>query len=76
MNIADLVIHVHPELDVEARKSLERKLTGHAGIDCAEFNHHATPHALLVKYDPDAIDGIAILQIVRQVDPQAAMAGL
>jgi hypothetical protein len=30
----------------------------------------------LVKYDPDAVEGMEILQMVRKVDPEAMMVGL
>lgn len=76
MNTADLVIHVPQELDTKARKDLEKKLIGHIGVDCAEFNHHAHPHSLVVKYDPDAVEGMEILQMVRTIDPAASMVGL
>jgi hypothetical protein len=76
MNVADMLIHVHPELDVPARSNLERRLASCSGIDCAEFNHHAHPHALIVKYDPDTVDGMKILGMVRNVDPVATIVGL
>jgi hypothetical protein len=76
MNVADMLIHVHPELDVPARSNLERSLASCSGIDCAEFNHHAHPHALIVKYDPEAVDGMKILGMVRHVDPVATIVGL
>lgn len=76
MNTADLIIHVHQELDATARKDLERKLAGHIGVDCAEFDHHPHPHSLVVKYDPDAVQGMELLQMVRKLDPDATMVGL
>jgi len=76
MNTADMLIHVHPELDEPARKELERNLMGHIGIDCAEFDHNPHPHSLLVKYDPDAVEGMEILQMVRKLDPVAMMVGM
>ncbi len=76
MNTADMMIHVHPELDAQERTSLEKKVMGRIGVDCAEFSHHEHPHALLVKYDPDAVEGMEILQMVRKVDPAASMVGL
>ncbi|MBI4808698.1 MAG: hypothetical protein HY799_07120 [Nitrosomonadales bacterium] len=76
MNIADMMIHVHPELDIEARTGLERDLMGRVGVDCAEFTHNEHPHALMVKYDPDAVEGMEILQMVRKLDPVASMVGL
>lgn len=76
MNAADMLIHVHPELDTKARSNLERRLMGCVGVDCAEFDHHAHPHSMVVKYDPDQIQGIQILDIVRTVDPVATRVGL
>ena len=76
MNTADMVIHVHPELDAHARTDLERKLMGHIGVDCAEFDHHPHPHSLVVKYDPDTVQGLELLQVVRKLDPAATMVGL
>lgn len=76
MNVADMLIHVHPELDVLARTNLERRLMECMGVDCAEFNHHAHPHTLIVKYDPDTVEGMEILDMVRNYDPVATRVGL
>ena len=46
------------------------------GVDYAEFDHHAHPHSLIVKYDPDEIQGMQILDIVRTLDPVATRVGL
>ena len=76
MNKADMLIYIHPELNAQKRAQLERALEGRVGVDCAEFDHHTHHHALIVKYDPDAVKGIQILDIVRRTDPVAAMVGL
>lgn len=76
MNTADLMIHVQPELDMQDRAMLERELLGRMGVDCAEFNDSPHPYALMVKYDPDAVEGMELLQMVRRVDPAAFMVGL
>ena len=76
MNTADMMIHVHPELDAQARTDLERKLSGRIGVDCAEFIRQPHPHSLMVRYDPDAVKGIELLEVVRKLDPVATMAGL
>lgn len=76
MNTADMLIHVHPEFDADARTSLERKIMGCVGVDCAEFVHQPHPHTLVVKYDPDAVQGVKILDMVREIDPQATRVGL
>ncbi len=76
MNTADMLIFVHPEFDVETRARLEKKVEGCVGVDCAEFEHKPHPHALIVKYDPDAIRGAEILDVVRSMDPDATRVGL
>ncbi len=76
MNTADMLIYVHPELDAQQREDLAKTLEGRIGVDCAEFERHAHPHALMVKYDPDAVQGMQILDMVRKTDPKATMVGL
>ena len=76
MNTADMLIHVHPELGMRERTELERNLEGHIGIDCAQFSHRPHSHALVVKYDPDTLKSMEILQMVRGIDPIAMMVGL
>jgi len=73
MNTADMIIHVHPELDANTRADLTKNVEGHVGVDCAEFDHHTHPHALIVKYDPDAVQSMQILEMVRKVDPVASI---
>lgn len=76
MSTADMLVHVHPDLDAHARSNLEKRVMGCVGVDCAEFDHHEHPHSLVVKYDPDEIQGMQILDIVRTVDPVATRVGL
>lgn len=76
MNIVDMMIHIHPELDENTRANLTRKLEAHVGVDCAEFDQHPHPHALIVKYDPDAVQSKQILAMVRKIDSLATMVGM
>jgi hypothetical protein len=76
MNTADMLIYVHPELDAESRTVLEKIVEGRVGVDCAQFDSHTHHHAMMVRYDPDAIEGIQILNMVRTTDPAAAIVGL
>ena len=76
MNLADMVIHVHPELNSEVRSELARALESRIGVDCAEFSHHTHPHALVVRYDADRLNGREILETVQLTDPDATMAKL
>jgi hypothetical protein len=76
MNMADMLIYVHPELEMQERMALARTVEGQIGVDCAEFDHHMHPHALMVRYDPDEVRGIQILDMVRKTDPLASIVGL
>lgn len=76
MNKADMLIYIHPELDVQKRTDLEKMVECRAGVDCAEFDTHSHYHAMMVRYDPDAIQGMEILETVRSTDPVATIVGL
>jgi hypothetical protein len=76
MNTADMLIYVHPKLDAQDRMALERIVEGNLGVDCAQFDSHTHHHAMMVKYDPDAIQGMQILNMVRITDPAATIVGL
>lgn len=73
---ADMLIHVHPDLDAQARVNLERRIMECCGVDCAEFVHQPHPHSIIVKYDPEEIEGMQILNLVRAIDPVATRVGL
>jgi len=75
MNIADILIHVHPTLSAEQRVKIEQVLSGSKGVVSAHFSH-AHPHELLVAYDPDTAQAAQLLQIVREWDTAATMVGL
>ncbi|MBU1426838.1 MAG: hypothetical protein KKH12_09175 [Gammaproteobacteria bacterium] len=73
MHTADMMIYVHPQLDETMRIDLERDLMGRFGVDSAEFEQREHPHSLKVKYDPDAVRDVDILQMVRRLDPRASV---
>ncbi len=76
MNKADMLIYIHPELSAQSRADLSKRVEGRVGVDCAEFDQHTNSHALMVRYDPDTVQGMQILDMVRKVDPVAAIVGL
>jgi hypothetical protein len=76
MNTADMLIYVHSELDAQRRNALEKIVEGRIGVDCAQFDSHSHHHAMMVRYDPDAIQGMQILDVVRNTDPAASIVGL
>ncbi len=76
MNKADMLIYIHPGLNAQKRVELERLVEGRPGVDCAEFDTHSHNHAMMVRYDPDEIEGMQILEAVRRTDPIATIVGL
>lgn len=75
MNIADIMIHVHPDLSAEQRAKIEDAVGACKGVVSVHFSpQHA--HEMTVAYDPEAINSQTILELVRQWDAAATMAGL
>ena len=75
MDIVDILIHVHPDLQVEQRVKLEEALSSSEGVVSAHFSPEQ-PHELTVAYDPEVINSETILEKTRQWDKEAVMAGL
>jgi hypothetical protein len=75
MDFADILIHVHPTLSAEQRAKIEEALGGSKGVVSAHFSPTHT-HMLTVAYDPEAAHAGQLLQIVREWDAAATMAGL
>lgn len=76
MKTVDILIHVHPELSTEARAKVEQEVSACNGVISANFDHHKHPHALIVIYNPDAIQTKQMLDVVKRHDPAATMVGL
>lgn len=74
MDIADIMIHVHP-MNTEQRSKIEAALSESTGVISAHFSP-AHPHTLTVAYDPEAAHAGQLLQIVRAWDLTADMVGL
>ena len=75
MDIADILIHVHPELSSGQRGEIEQAVGDHEGVVSVHFSP-GHPHALTVAYNPAAISSTEILELVRRWDPAATMAGI
>ncbi len=75
MDIADILIHVHPTLSAEQRTKIEEALSGSKGVVSAHFSPTHS-HMLTVAYDPEASNAGQLLQTVREWDAAATMAGL
>ncbi len=75
MDIADILIHVHPDLVDEQRAEVEKALGSSDGVVSVHFSPQHS-HELTVAYNPEAINSETILEQVRQWDREAVMAGL
>lgn len=75
MDIADIMIHVHPDLSAEQRANLEEAVAAGDGVVSVHFSpQHA--HEMTVAYDPKVTHSQTILERVRPWDAAATMAGL
>jgi len=75
MTNADILIHIHQELGEQARISLETRMMRNKGVVSADFAHCSHPHSMVVAYDPEKVQGMWLLNIVRTVDPIATRVG-
>jgi len=75
MDIADILIHVHPELSADQRMKIEDEIGTQKGVLSVHFSAKHV-HELTVAYDPQAITSQRILELVRAWDKAATMVGL
>lgn len=75
MDIADVVVYVHPDLSAKQRAGIEEEFGRFDGIISVHFSP-GHPHELTVAYDPRTTDSQHILKRVRQWDKSATLVGL
>lgn len=75
MDIADIMIHVHPELSQDQRNNIEALVSEDEGVVSVHFSPQH-PQELTVAYDPAVISAEQVLGQVRRWDEAAVMAGL
>ncbi len=75
MDIVDILIHIHPDLQPETRFRVEEALRSREGVVSVHFSPGHV-HELTVAYDPDVINSETILGQIRQWDAAATMVGL
>lgn len=75
MDIADFLIHVHPDLSGDERTKLEDGVGGLEGVVSVHFSpeHH---HLMVVAYDPELTDSARILEYVGARGVEATKIGL
>jgi len=74
MDIADILVHVHPDLSKEQRVQIEEIVAAQEGVVSVHFSAEHI-HEMTVAYDPQKISSIVILEQVRLWDKEAVMAG-
>jgi len=76
INIADIVVHLHPESSCDDKEKIERELRAQDGVVSVHFSEEDHPHALVVAYNPEAVNAQTLLAEIRKCDQKAVMAGL
>lgn len=75
MDIADILIHVHPDLPADARGGLEEGLRNFEGVISVHFNQQHD-HLLVVAYNPELISSAQVLEHVGERGVEASKIGL
>jgi hypothetical protein len=74
MGMADIVIHVHPDLSADERSKLEEGRREYDGVVSIHFNPER-PHLLTAVYDPDVTSSAEILVHIGERGVEAAKIG-
>ena len=75
MATANLLVFLHAVLPELEQTELEERLRMLPGVLTVQLDHEH-PRTLTLSYDSDRIHADAILNAVRQRDPQASLPGL
>ena len=75
-NIADIVVHLHPESSRGDKETIEQQLRALDGVVSVHFNEEDHPHAVIIAYNTEAITSESVLGEIRKCDNRAVMAGL
>jgi cell division protein FtsX len=75
ISIADIVVHLHPDTTAECKGRIEEELRAQDGVVSVHFSEEDHPHALVVAYNPEAVNSETLLAEVRKCDKEAVMAG-
>ncbi|OIP17706.1 MAG: hypothetical protein AUK53_01975 [Betaproteobacteria bacterium CG2_30_59_46] len=75
MSISDVMIHIHEDLDTEARSALEARMRDLDGVIAPRFNP-GKEHLLLVAFDPDKAHPADLLGAVKTAGYTAQLVGV
>ena len=73
--MVDVTLHIDEEIDIAMRETLRENLLHLRGVMAAD-SHKARPHLMIIEYDPDVIEAIKFLDLVKQRGLHAELIGL
>ena len=76
VNIADILVHLHPDSSCDDRDKVEQGLRNHNGVVSVHFNSDEHPYAVVVAYNIDIITSDEVLTEIRKCDKNAVKIGL
>jgi len=76
INIADILVHLHPESSCDDRSQMEKELRNHDGVVSVRFNAQEHPYSVVVAYNADSITSGDVLADIRKCDSTAVMIGI
>jgi hypothetical protein len=74
ISIADFVVHLHPESSCDDPEKIEHDLRARDGVLSVHFTREEHPHAMVVAYNPAAVNSGTLLAEIRKCDKRAVMA--
>lgn len=75
MDISDVMIHIHENLDAAACSALETRIRSLDGVIAPRFNP-GKEHQLVVAFDPDRVRPVELLDAVKAAGYTAQLVGL
>jgi hypothetical protein len=72
--MTDVTFHLDETLEHSAREAIRDKLLAQDGI-MAAASEDATPHLMIVEYDPNLINPVSILEMFKKHDIHAERLG-
>jgi len=75
-HIADIVVHLHPEISGDESEKIEQDLRARDGVISVHFSDEAHPHSMVVAYNSEAVTSAEVLAEIRKCDRDAVMVGM
>jgi len=75
-HIADIVVHLHPDISCDDSDKIEQDLRAHEGVVSVHFSEEEHPHSMVVAYNSEAVTSAEVLAEIRKCDGEAVMAGM